>query len=108
MAEVVLERAAAGTALSVAPGDSVVVRLDEIPTSGYRWEVQDFDGRVLQPAGDDFITAAGGAVGGGGLREFRFRVVGPGTSELRLIRRRPWEPETAAVDELVATIDASD
>jgi inhibitor of cysteine peptidase len=108
MAEVTLERDGAGTSLSVAPGDSVLVRLDEIPTSGYRWEVKEFDATVLQPVGDDFIPASGGAVGGGGQHEFRFRVVGPGKSELRLVRRRPWEPETAAVDELEATIDATD
>jgi inhibitor of cysteine peptidase len=108
MAEVILEVGGGGTSLSVAPGDSVLVRLEEIPTTGYRWEVKEYDNEVLHAVGDEFIPASGGALGGGGHHEFRFRVVGPGKSDLRLIRRRSWEPETAAVDELNATIEAMD
>ena len=104
MAEVVLGRADDGTTVAVAAGDSVVVRLDEIPTSGYRWEVSDFDPTVLLPAGDDFVPASADALGGGGHHKFRFKVVGTGSGKLRLIKRRAWEPESAAVDRLEATI----
>lgn len=107
MAEVVLDRASAGQTLSVASGDTVVVRVDETPTSGYRWEVADFDPTVLKLDDDAFTPAAGDRVGGGGRHEFRFRVVGPGETGLRLMQRRSWEPETAATDELKATIVAS-
>ena len=85
-----------------------MVRLDETPTSGYRWEVQGFEASVLQPAGDASVRAGSDRIGGAGHREFRFDVVGPGRCGLRLICRRSWEPESAAVDELHATIVATD
>jgi predicted secreted protein len=108
MADVVLGRADDGTTVAVAAGDSVVFRLDEIPTSGYRWEVTEYDPAVLLPAADDFVPASADAVGGGGHHEFRFKVVGPGTGKLRLIKRRAWESESTAVDSLEVTIHARD
>ncbi len=107
MATFNLDRTGAGRSLSVARGDTVVVRLDEIPTSGYRWEVAGIDPNVLQLSGDEYIPSARAGIGGGGQRELQFAVVGPGQSELRLIRRRSWEPETEAVEELRATIIAT-
>lgn len=108
MAEIKLDKAHAGRSLSVACGDTVVVRLDETPTSGYRWEVAEIDPAVLKLANDDFVPASGTARGGGGHHEFRFDVVAAGKSPLRLIHRRSWEPEDQAVEELGATVDASE
>jgi predicted secreted protein len=107
MAEVVLDQSNAEQSLSVALGDAIVVQVDETPTSGYRWEVAEVDPTVLELEDDAFTPAAGDRVGGGGQREFRFRVVGQGESQLRLIHRRSWEPETVATDELSATITAT-
>jgi len=107
MAEIKLDKAHAGRSLSVACGDTVVVRLDETPTSGYRWEVAEIDPAVLKLASDDFVPASGTTRGGGGHHEFRFEVVTAGKSPLRLIRRRPWEPASAAVEELGATVNSS-
>jgi inhibitor of cysteine peptidase len=106
LAEIILDKTNAGRSVCVAPGDSVLLRLDEIPTSGYRWEVRDCDPAVLQLASDDFVRSETAGLGGGGQREFRFDVVGPGQTELRLACRRSWEPESDAAEELIATIVA--
>ncbi len=107
MVEHVLDRTSTGQPLSAALGDLVVVRLDEIPTSGYRWEVTGFDPAILAPSGDEFNPSAGSRTGGGGQHGFRFTVVGAGRTALRLVCRRPWEPETDAVEELNATVVVS-
>jgi inhibitor of cysteine peptidase len=101
-----LDPAGAGQVVSAACGDTVVVRLDEIPTSGYRWEVATCDPAVLELTGDAYTPSAeaGAGLGGGGQHEFQFTVAGPGETELRLICRRSWEPETEAVEAFSATI----
>jgi inhibitor of cysteine peptidase len=106
MAEVVIDLSGSGTSVVAAPGDNVVIRLDETPTSGYRWAVDSFDGSVLETAGDEFTPAAESMLGGGGIREFRFRVVGPGDGRLKLTRRRAWETDSPAAESFEATIHA--
>lgn len=107
MAEIDLELADAGRSRAAAPGDLVIVRLDETPTSGYRWELDSHDPAVLQPDGDDYDPPPGDTLGGGGTRKFRFKVIRSGTSPLKLIRRRPWDADSE-VEAFETTIDAAD
>ena len=78
------------------PGDRLVIRLAESPSSGYRWQLDAYDPAVLEPAGDEFVVAADSMTGGGGTREFRFAVVVAGHSNLAFSLRRAWEAEAAA------------
>ena len=107
MAEIDLDKTDIGRPRAAHPGDVLTVRLDETPTSGYRWELDAHDPGVLQPLDDDYTPASGDLMGGGGTRVFRFEVVGFGTSPLKLIRRRPWDA-ASVVEEFETTIDASD
>jgi inhibitor of cysteine peptidase len=79
-----------------APGDRVVIRLAESPTSGYRWQLDEYNSAVLRPAGDEFVPAADARTGGGGTREFRFVVVGTEGSDVVLSLRRGWETDAPA------------
>ena len=63
MATVTLTEADAGRTVPVSPGEHVVVRLAENPTTGYRWSVP----MGLQVAADTY-ERGGGAVGAGGQR----------------------------------------
>jgi len=90
-----LDKTDAGRSRSAAPGDAITVELDEIPTSGYRWELDGYDPSVLEPDDDDFSPATVGTLGGGGTHRFRLRVVGSGTSQLKFVRRRAWDPSGA-------------
>ncbi|HEX9236706.1 MAG TPA: protease inhibitor I42 family protein [Actinomycetota bacterium] len=107
MAEVALSKAEAGGVSAARVGDDVSVRLEEIPTSGYRWELEHVDHQVLAPAGDEFI-AEGAGRGAGGDRVFRFHVAKPGRTDVRLKRWRPWEGDTSVVERFEATVEATD
>jgi inhibitor of cysteine peptidase len=96
MTNIGLDQTDAGRARAAVPGDTVVVALDETPTSGYRWEIDSFDPTVLVAAGDEYSASTSGRMGGGGVHRFRFEVVGAGSSRVRLIRRRPWDPASIA------------
>ena len=88
-----------------APGDRVVIRLAESPTSGFRWQLDDYDPESLQAAGDEFVPATDARTGGGGTREFRFVVVGTDRSEVALSLRRDWETDTSAAQEFRTEIN---
>ena len=105
MTNIGLDQTDSGRARAAAPGDTVVVALDETPTSGYRWVVDSFEPEVLAVASDEF-TPSSSALGGGGVRRFRFDVVGAGSSRIRLILRRPWDSDSI-VETFETTIDAS-
>ncbi|MEV1289517.1 protease inhibitor I42 family protein [Micromonospora sp. NPDC049679] len=106
MARINLGRADGGRVHPASAGDVVVVRLDETPTSGYRWQIEEFDPEVLTPAGEESL-APGAGIGGRGVRELRFTVVAPGASRLTLALRRAWEGAGSAVERFEATIDAT-
>jgi len=101
-----LDKGDIGRPRSVRTGDTLTLRLDETPTSGYRWELDSHDPAVLQPDGDDFEPPSGDTLGGGGTREFRFKVISSGTSSLKLIRRRPWDANSE-VEAFETTISAA-
>ncbi|MFC6015869.1 protease inhibitor I42 family protein [Plantactinospora solaniradicis] len=95
MANLELTESDGGRSYSPSPGDVVVVQLPETPSSGFRWQLDTVDASVLAPAGDSFRPDQAG-LGGGGIRQLRFTVVGPGRTSVRLGLRRGWETDGPA------------
>jgi predicted secreted protein len=96
VATIEVDEGDAGQPHPAAPGDHVVIRLAESPTSGYRWQLDDYNQAALRPTGDEFAPAADARTGGGGTREFRFVVVGTERSDVVLSLRRSWETDAPA------------
>ncbi|MFB9236570.1 protease inhibitor I42 family protein [Plantactinospora siamensis] len=96
MAELRLDRDAAGGIHRAAPEDIVLIVLPETPTSGYRWALDAYDPQVLRLDGDDYAAGDGTGRGGGGERRFRFAALSPGSTPVRLARRRDWAGSTGA------------
>ena len=81
-------------AVTVSTGDLVEIKLHEIPTAGYRWEVvAGPDAHVYNLEGDDYEVNHDAAVGGGGVRTLRFRINKNGTDSIKLINRQSWSKE---------------
>jgi inhibitor of cysteine peptidase len=104
MVDVSLTAADSGRVRSVNVGDVVVISLDESPTSGYRWDVEDLT-PLLAPAGDDFIPARHTQLGGGGTRALRFEARAAGEGRITLHRWRSWEGEASIIESFDATIE---
>ena len=90
MTRVVLGEADDGQAVDVGVGDQVVIRLDENPTTGYRWELVDLPAAV-ELAGDSFTLGEPVKVGSGGTRELTFICRRPGPARLQLRHWQAWE-----------------
>ena len=80
-----------GETEALAVGDVLVITLDGNPTTGYQWQVADYDDAVLEQKGEPTYTRHGAAIGGGGSYDFRFEAAGKGETDLRLIYFRPFE-----------------
>jgi inhibitor of cysteine peptidase len=75
-------------------GEVVEISLAENPTTGFRWELR------VKPEPScslikDWSESATGPPGKGGTHRWQFQAVRPGTGEIKLEYRRPWEQEAA-------------
>jgi inhibitor of cysteine peptidase len=100
-----VDEGSAGERHRASPGDHVVIRLAETPTSGYRWQLDGYDPAALRPAGDDFVPAADARTGGGGTREFGFVVISSDRSDVAISLRRAWETGAAPAQQFRTAIN---
>ena len=96
MADILMSQADRGQERQALPGQRVLIQLPENPTTGYQWHIEAFDARVLTASGSDFAAPSGGLLGAGGLRTFVFTALAPGSTPVRLVYRRSWEPKAPA------------
>ena len=89
-----LTAADAGSTVTLAPNDFLTVTLDDNPTTGYSWALDQVDASVLAPQHDDFTQGSSNAPGSGGTRALSFKALRAGSTVLRLKRWRPSEGDT--------------
>jgi inhibitor of cysteine peptidase len=91
MAEIAVGEGHNGGAISAKPGDRIVIRLPENPTTGFRWTAERADPTLLQLQSDEFAPPAGAGMGGAGVRIVRYLATGAGATSITLQLARPWE-----------------
>jgi inhibitor of cysteine peptidase len=93
-----------GKILSAHIGDTLCIQLPDNPTTGYTWQLESTDERLLQLESTSYSVTSPGKMGSGGTRTFVFLAVSPGTAEIRFIRRRSWEPVEKALRRYAVTV----
>lgn len=81
--------------LIVAEGDTLVVKLQSNPSTGYSWSVAENTVLVLKPEGDTYVRGAN-RPGASGTQQFTFKVVGAGEVSLRMLYQRPFQRSVQA------------
>lgn len=92
---VAITKGDAGRTIRVSAGQRVVLELEDISTTGYRWEFSPPDGSVLSLETNEFLPHPG--VGGGGIRRLTYLAVKPGQYQISLRLKRDWE--TSPIDQ---------
>jgi inhibitor of cysteine peptidase len=92
---IVLTDADNNESLTVAEGDTVIVRLSSTPSTGYSWSIAENVDLILQPEGSRYVRGAS-RPGASGYQEFTFMVVGNGEAPLKMLYQRPWQRSTQA------------
>ncbi len=94
----------AGSTVHVKQGGMVQIALEGNPTTGYTWEVAPGSGAGLTQQGEPEFKADSSALGSGGIMTLRFQATQAGTSTLKLIYHRTFEPNVAPLDTFEVTI----
>jgi inhibitor of cysteine peptidase len=88
---VVITESDAGREVRLARGVELDVRLDAQPGTGFRWVISHADPAVLEAIeGAVFESAPKAPPGAQATQLLRFRVVGCGETDLKLVYVRPW------------------
>jgi inhibitor of cysteine peptidase len=107
MTEIKLTRKDNGKKVQAQVGESVVIELPENPTTGYLWTLDVNEVAGIAYLSDSRYTAANeSSIGGGGTRNFIVNVKSSGIATINIKLRRPWEPESTAIDRFNVIIDA--
>jgi inhibitor of cysteine peptidase len=100
-----LTQADNGKSVEARPGDLIIIRLPENPTTGFRWTEDKVDPLCVEAQGSSFSPARDGAVGGGGERTFSFQVKGEGgTGNIGLKLKRQWEADASPAERYSVTV----
>jgi inhibitor of cysteine peptidase len=103
MATIEVTIAEDGTSIDAAVGDTIVLRLSDNPTTGYRWELEPMTGDSLVLDDSDY-EPSGGAIGSGGVATWTLRAAAAGTASVGLKRWRPWEGDASVLARLAVTV----
>jgi len=90
-----------GKVISAALGNLVRITLESNPSTGYNWELRDFDYGAADFYASDVVARKGGNVfvGAPGNTVLTLQAVKPGTQQITAVYRRHWE----APDKVAAT-----
>jgi inhibitor of cysteine peptidase len=103
MSEIVIVQSDQASKFEAHPGDSILIRVPENPTTGYRWELDVADDQIMALQDSDYSGASKASIGGG-TRTFSLKARRQGTVRVRLRLRRGWESEETAIDDFEVTI----
>ena len=80
-----------GNQITLQKGQTLTVKLEANPTTGYTWEMVEPEGAILRQVGEPEFNADSDLLGAPGTLTLRFEAVQAGQIELRLVYHRPWE-----------------
>lgn len=92
--ELTLGDDAGGKQVTLKADQTLTVRLESNPTTGYGWEIAEVDDAVLKSQGEPQFEQQNSSkqlAGAGGWQVFHFTALKTGETNLKLVYRRPWE-----------------
>ena len=86
--------------------DTFTVSLMSNPSTGYQWQVVEYNKKFVEPVGSPKYTPKGSSAGAPGTETFTFRGVAEGKTHIKFEYRRPWEKdvEPARTYDIIADV----
>ena len=99
MSGILIIEADQGKTVPVHQGSAITIRLDENPTTGYRWDVKEGSNQIIEFQKSEYLIESETETGRGGTRIFRFKAKSIGEETVQLKLRRSWEPDDVFLKE---------
>ena len=103
MAALTLTQQDNGRLVNVAKGSEILLSLPENPTTGFRWQLDDLAGHILE-SGESMFEPRSNAAGAAGVRLFHFKVIGEGETKVRAKHWRQWEGDSSVTERFEVTV----
>ncbi|HEY70498.1 MAG TPA: protease inhibitor I42 family protein [Anaerolineae bacterium] len=91
--EIVLDDNNNGSQIMLHTDQTLTIRLEGNPSTGFSWEVLEINEAVLRQVGDINFEVESNLPGSPGIQVLHFEPVASGEMDLELVYWRPWEPE---------------
>ena len=104
MATITLTRAEHGKSIEAQVGDLITVSLNENPTTGFRWAIDESDDDVVALSSSEYAVTPRSRVGRGGRRVVTFEARKTGTAAIHLKLWRAWEGEESITQRFAVTL----
>jgi predicted secreted protein len=72
-------------------GEELTITLDSVPTGGYNWHPV-FDHNAVNIISHNVQRTSDRSVGGSAKSIFKFKAINYGTTNLKMVYKRDWEP----------------
>ena len=79
-------------------GDIVHLTLNETPTTGFRWDIEEGNSAILEILSSEYNQPPGASVGGAGEHNWTFKARQAGNVRLVLKRWRAWEGDKSVAE----------
>ncbi len=101
-----------GKTVTLKAGQSLTLRLDENPTTGYRWILPVFDAQLIQLTDDRFEPTVMAnkpmMMGAGGQRILVLQTNRPGTIHLNLENKQSWDLKSPSAESFALTVQITE
>lgn len=104
MSVMMLTQADNGKSVTMGLGEKIVLRLNENPTTGFQWALEQGNDEIVELVESDYIQAPSPGVGAGGQHIWTFKAKKSGSARIALKLWRAWEGDKSITERFEATI----
>ena len=87
-----------GKEITLKSGANFSIYLEGNPTTGYNWQVKDYDRKIIEQVGKEDYKSEGDKIGSGGHYTFNFKALSPGETKWELDYLRSWEENIPPIE----------
>jgi inhibitor of cysteine peptidase len=94
-----------GKSFSASLGNTIIIKIPENPTTGFRWELEEFDNNALEVQQSGFSAQSTTLTGSGGEKSFIIKTQKIGQTFIRLKLWRDWEGDSSVIERYEVNIE---
>jgi len=93
-----------GSSIELETGQTLTLKLDSNPTTGYDWDLIEIDPAILKQVGEVDYKPDSILTGSGGVNTYTFETVASGAARLKLIYHRAWETDSPPLETFILDV----